>query len=58
VNSADETWWSQAVIYQIYPRSFFDSNGDGEGDLTGILELMQFGSALFIRAQIKMADTM
>lgn len=29
-------WWKEAVFYQIYPRSFFDTNGDGEGDLRGI----------------------
>lgn len=29
-------WWNEAVIYQIYPRSFQDSNGDGEGDLKGV----------------------
>ncbi len=29
-------WWKSAVIYQIYPISFFDSNGDGFGDLNGI----------------------
>jgi oligo-1,6-glucosidase len=32
------TWWRDAVVYQIYPRSFADSNGDGVGDLRGIVE--------------------
>ena len=31
-------WWREAVVYQIYPRSFMDSNGDGVGDLAGIIE--------------------
>ncbi|QGG94986.1 alpha-amylase family glycosyl hydrolase [Actinomarinicola tropica] len=34
----DPRWWTEAVVYQIYPRSFRDGNGDGIGDLPGIIE--------------------
>ena len=35
-------WWKEAVIYQIYWRSFQDSNGDGVGDLKGILSRLDY----------------
>src|SRR6201996_3625382 len=38
----DRKWWKEAVVYQIYPRSFKDSNGDGIGDLKGILEQVPY----------------
>lgn len=43
-------WWKQAVIYQIYPRSFQDSNGDGIGDLNGIIQRLDYLSYLGIDA--------
>ncbi|SFE06311.1 oligo-1,6-glucosidase/alpha-glucosidase [Bacillus sp. OV194] len=35
-------WWKESVVYQIYPRSFMDSNGDGIGDLQGIISKMDY----------------
>ncbi|MBI9106223.1 MAG: alpha-glucosidase [Spirochaetales bacterium] len=42
----DRKWWKEAVVYQVYPRSFFDSNGDGIGDLKGITEKLDYIKSL------------
>ncbi len=42
----DAAWWKSAVVYQIYPRSFADSNGDGFGDLGGIVGRLDYLRAL------------
>ncbi|MCC7362884.1 MAG: DUF3459 domain-containing protein [Dehalococcoidia bacterium] len=40
--SADPHWWRRAVVYQVYPRSFQDTNGDGIGDLQGIIDRLDY----------------
>ena len=42
----DKDWWRGAVIYQVYPRSFQDSNGDGVGDIRGIAERLDYIAGL------------
>ena len=46
----DRDWWRGAVIYQIYPRSFADSNGDGIGDLPGITAKLDYVASLGVDA--------
>lgn len=46
----ESTWWRGAVIYQIYPRSFLDTNGDGVGDLPGIIDRLDYVASLGVDA--------
>ncbi len=48
--AAERDWWKNAVIYEIYPRSFQDTNGDGIGDLNGITEHLDYLKALGVDA--------
>lgn len=45
-----ENWWQKTVVYQIYPRSFMDANGDGVGDLQGIISKLDYLEKLGIGA--------
>lgn len=46
----DQKWWKEAIIYQIYPRSFKDSNGDGVGDIQGIISKLDYIKSLGVDA--------
>jgi alpha-glucosidase len=47
---SEHPWWRGAVIYQIYPRSFLDTNGDGIGDLPGIVRRLDYVASLGVEA--------
>ncbi len=49
-NSSQKKWWKESVIYQIYPRSYQDSDGDGVGDLKGITQRLDYLQTLGITA--------
>ena len=46
----EKAWWKECAVYQIYPRSFFDSNGDGIGDLAGITQKLDYIASLGVGA--------
>ncbi|MGO6908161.1 alpha-amylase family glycosyl hydrolase, partial [Rhizobium ruizarguesonis] len=50
ISTPDKDWWRGAVIYQIYPRSYQDSNGDGIGDLKGITARLPHVASLGVDA--------
>lgn len=50
ISSIEPTWWKEATIYQIYPRTFCDSNGDGIGDIPGIISKLDYLQDLGVKA--------
>ncbi len=49
-HKGDFSWWKHGVVYQIYPRSFYDSNGDGIGDIPGVIAKLDYLSRLGVDA--------
>lgn len=50
MTNAHADWWKQAVVYQVYPRSFYDANGDGLGDIAGVTAKIDYLAALGVDA--------
>ena len=50
LDPTDDTWWRSAIFYQIYPRSFSDANGDGVGDLAGVIDKLGYLELLGVDA--------
>src|SRR3954466_12167870 len=50
MDQGDKDWWRHGIFYQVYPRSFQDTDGDGVGDLRGIIERLPYLKSLGIDA--------
>src|ERR1700724_3611805 len=50
MGQSDTHWWRQGVFYQVYPRSFQDTNGDGVGDIEGIIQRLPYLKSLGVDA--------
>src|SRR6516165_7789339 len=50
LTTPSKRWWKEAIVYQIYPRSFKDNDGDGIGDLKGIISKLDYLQSLGITA--------
>ena len=51
-----KSWWQEAAVYQIYPRSFQDSNNDGIGDLQGIISRLDYIKNLGVDCYLVMSS--
>jgi alpha-glucosidase len=50
IGSDDAAWWRQAAVYQVYPRSFSDADGDGLGDIRGVVDKADYLAGLGVDA--------
>src|SRR6266403_3848826 len=50
MSQRDKLWWRHGIFYQIYPRSFQDTNADGVGDIAGVIERLPYLRALGVDA--------
>ena len=50
MNQGDKDWWRHGIFYQVYPRSFQDTDGDGVGDIRGIIERLPYLTSLGVNA--------